>query len=65
VQQLMDLKQVIVDQSKEISDLTLKLKNLTKVKLRSSELFEGNDLFESFQMLMKEKDVMIAEILGN
>jgi len=64
VQQLLDLKSVIVEQAAEITDLDHKLRQLTKVKLRSQELFESNELYESFQMLLKEKDVMIAELIN-
>ena len=64
VQQLLDLKSVIVEQAAEITDLDHKLRQLTKVKLRSQELFESNELYESFQTLLKEKDVMIAELIN-
>lgn len=59
----MELKQVIISQSTEILEITNKLKQFTKSKLRSSDLFESNELYVSFQQLMKEKDTMIAELL--
>lgn len=65
VQQLIDLKQVITRQSAELTELNQKLKQLTKTKLRSQDLFESNELYESFQVLLKEKDVMIAELIEN
>jgi len=40
-----------------------KINQLSKVKLRSLDLFESNELYESFSILLQEKDTLIAELI--
>ena len=60
---LIDLRQVVQSQAVELSDLITQLRNLSKNRVKASDLFERNELFDSFQKVIRDRDEKIAELV--
>lgn len=61
-QEVLDLKTLVNAQATELSLLREKLHDAVKKRLRASELFEKNELYHSFQKIIKERDDLIRNL---
>lgn len=61
-QEVLELKNCINSQATEISLLRDKLQSLIQKRLRCMDLFEKNDLYASFQKVLKEREDVISSM---
>lgn len=56
-QDIVDLKILLAQKQQELQFLVYKNEDLRKARLKAQDLFEQNDLYESFQKIIKDKDI--------
>ena len=62
-QTLIDLRKVIASQSVEITGLKEKLYLTQQQRCRAQDLFLENELYQTFQKMMRERDFKIQDLL--
>lgn len=58
-QEVLELKNLITQQATEISLLRDKYTDATRRRFKAADLFDKNDLYASFQKVIKERDEVI------
>ena len=61
-EEIFGLKQVLTQQNLQLTAHQEKIKVLSAMRVKFSDLFEKNELFESFQKLMKDRDHLISQL---
>jgi len=62
-QESLDIKAAMNRQSVELNDLKSLLKELQTVRVKSTDLFDKNELYASFQKVMKERDELVGNLV--
>ena len=60
--EFIELKTLLVEKEQEISKLNLKVEELKKVKVGAKNLFDGNELYQTFQSAVNERNDLILRL---
>jgi hypothetical protein len=63
VQELLNLREVIVKQALEISKITQKVQDFSQKRIKAQDLFGENELYLNFKKIMSEKDNLIQTLM--
>lgn len=63
-QEVLDLRSVINEQAGQISALKEKLTDTVKRRVKALDLFDKNDLYSTFQKVLRDKDEVIKNLAG-
>ncbi len=60
--EFIELKTLLINKEQEISKLNLKVEELKKVKVGARNLFDGNELYQTFQAAVNERNDLILRL---
>ena len=60
--EIIELKTLLILKEQEISKLNLKVDELKKVKVGAKNLFDGNELYQTFQSAVNERNDLILKL---
>ena len=63
-QDTLNLKEIIARQSSQLASQKKQIAELTAQRYRAADLFDKNELYQTYQKLIEERDELIKNLVG-
>ena len=61
---MLNLREIIASQSSQIAAMKAQVGELQQVRYQANDLFDKNELYETYQRLIEERDDLIKQLVA-